>query len=92
MLKTVNQDEQKIDLIHAHNSFIELLATNGALLSGFFLMILVVMWKKHNFILLLTILLYSLFQYGIFWGFSFLDVIFMSFLLSNKNLLFHEDK
>ncbi len=92
MLKTVNQDEKKIDLIHAHNSFIELLATNGALLSGFFLVILAVMWKKRNFILLITIVLYSLFQYGIFWGFSFLDVIFMGFLLSNKNLLFHEDK
>jgi hypothetical protein len=92
MLKTVNQDEKKIDLIHAHNSFIELFATNGLLLSIYFLAMLSFLWKKHNFILLVTILLYSFFQYGIFWGFSFLDVIFMGFLLSNKNLLFHEDK
>ena len=92
MLKTVNQEKKKIDLIHAHNSFIELLATNGLLLTLIFLSILFLLWKKNNFILLCVILLYSLFQYGVFWGFSFLDVIFMGFLMSNKNLLFNEDK
>ncbi|MEY3236946.1 MAG: hypothetical protein RI883_1047 [Bacteroidota bacterium] len=92
MLKTVNQDEKKIDLIHAHNSFIELFATNGLLLSIYFLAMLSFLWKKHNFILLVTILLYSFFQYGIFWGFSFLDVIFMGFLMSNRNLFLNEDK
>jgi hypothetical protein len=87
MLKTIDQENKSIILIHAHNSFLELFASNGLILSLFFLLILFLNWTKKNFIFILPILFYSIFQYGIFWGISFLDVIFISILLSRTDFL-----
>ena len=44
-----------------------------------------VWWKRKNFAVLLTIIAYSLLQYGIFWGFSLIDVIFISMLIAPLN-------
>ncbi len=78
-------------LVHAHNSFIEIIASNGLILTALFLSILFLIWKKKNIIFLLTILFFSFFQYGIFWGISILDVVFMIFVLSPIQL-YHENK
>ena len=78
--KDIVTGEEK--LVHAHNSFLELIATHGLLLSALFIGILLVLWRKKNLIFIMTLLFFSLFQYGVFWGISILDVIFMVFLLS----------
>ena len=90
LFKAIDQDEKKIKLIHAHNSFLQLLASNGIIISFLFLGILFFIWTKKNLLLLIPILLYSCFQYGIFWGFSLLDVFFFSILITNTNLLDEE--
>ena len=76
-------------LVHAHNSFLEILGTNGILLTLVFLGITFLLWKRKNLIFLLTLLFFSIFQYGIFWGISTLDVVWMIFLLSPLQL-YHE--
>jgi O-antigen ligase len=90
LFKAIDQDEKKLKLIHAHNSFLQLLASNGIIISFLFLGILFFIWTKKNLLLLIPILLYSCFQYGIFWGFSLLDVFFFSILITNTNLLDEE--
>lgn len=73
-------------LSHSHNSFIQLLAETGFL---FFLLVQFYILKnlnKNNFVFVLPIMLYSVAQYGIFWGISFLDIIFFYFLISKRQL------
>jgi hypothetical protein len=62
-----------------------LFSTYGIPLAIFFLICLFCWWTKRNFAILLAILFYSMLQYGIFWGFSFLDIIFMFFLITPSN-------
>ena len=90
LFKTINQDDKKLKLIHAHNSFLQILASNGILITLLFLSITFYIWTKKNFLILIPILVYSCFQYGIFWGFSLLDVFFFGILMINTNLL-HEE-
>lgn len=81
--REINPTTGSKKLIHAHNSFLQLVATNGILISGIFLLLLYLMWQKKHLLLLASLLLFSLFQYGVFWGFSMLDVIFISLILSD---------
>jgi len=87
MFKTVDQDKKKIKLIHAHNSYLEILASHGIILTLLFFSLLFVIWNKKNIVFILPICVYSLFQYGIFWGFSILDFFFISLLITNTKLL-----
>ena len=87
LFKAVDQDNKKIKLIHAHNSFLQLLATNGLPISMLFIVIIWLVWTKKNFLFLIPILIFSTFQYGIFWGFSLLDLFFFSILMYPSKLL-----
>tara|TARA_B100001287_G_scaffold267435_1_gene262548 strand:+ start:9610 stop:10500 length:891 start_codon:yes stop_codon:yes gene_type:complete len=87
LFKAIDQDNQKIKLIHAHNSILQFVSSNGLFISLLFLIIIGYIWTKKNFILFIPILIFSCFQYGIFWGFSLLDVFFFSILMCNSNLL-----
>lgn len=85
MLRTIQPITGKVELFHAHNSYLMLFSTYGIPLAIFFLICLFCWWTKRNFAILLAILFYSMLQYGIFWGFSFLDIIFMFFLITPSN-------
>lgn len=87
LFKAIDQNNKTLKLIHAHNSFIQLLASNGIWITFLFFAILFFIWTKKNILFLIPILVYSCFQYGIFWGFSILDVFFFSILMINTNLL-----
>lgn len=63
-------------MFHAHNSYIEFLASNGIIISIFFLLSLLVVINKKSIVIVAPLLLLSVFQYGIFWGASFYDVVF----------------
>ena len=70
------------DKYHAHNSFLQLLANHGiAIASAYFILII---WnlKRRNAKAIIPILIYSIAQYGIFWGVSLMDIVFFHFLLS----------
>ena len=70
---------------HAHNSLLMTLASNGILIFGLYLYFVFRFIKKNILIPIFSILIYSLFQYGILWGCSLLDIFFV-FLLINCNL------
>lgn len=76
-------DEGRYKLLHAHNSILMLFATYGLLLGLLFLAFYFYYWKGHNWLPILAILLYSMGNYGVFWGFSAMDVI-MLILMSHK--------
>jgi O-antigen ligase len=90
--KEIDHENKKFKLVHAHNSYLEFLATHGLILSGFFGFILLCLWRRKNSIFIVSILFFSIFQYGIFWGFSLLDLVFTSFLISPINLLTDENQ
>jgi hypothetical protein len=78
-------------LIHAHNSFLELLATNGVLIFVLYLAFYLSLLNRYNWLPLVAIGIYSLGQYGIFWGMSFLDVFLVVFLFLPKPVKAHAD-
>lgn len=73
---------------HAHNSYLQTLASLG-LLPCILLVVYILRSIKKNFGILFfifPIMIYSLFQFGVFWGVSFLDIIFF-YLLSRERSL-----
>lgn len=75
--------ELQLDRVyHAHNSFLQTF-TNMGLLFGCVLMgFLLRKINRLNYLYVTPILVYSMFQYGILWGVSFLDILFFFFLLN----------
>ena len=61
---------------HAHNSYLEVLASFGILVFLSLSFIFAFNISKENYIYVLAILFISLGQYVIFWGISFFDIIF----------------
>ncbi|SJM89826.1 membrane hypothetical protein [Crenothrix polyspora] len=75
------------NLYHAHNSYLEFMASNGIFISllfftGYYLLIL-----RGRLLIALPLLVYSVFQYGLLWGLVFHDVVFfglMFYLLKSE--------
>lgn len=74
-------------LYHGHNSYLQTFATHGIFIGVIFLYLVFRNMNKYNFYYLLPILALSLFQYVIFWGVSFMDLVFFYFLLITKERL-----
>jgi hypothetical protein len=83
--------KKQFALIHAHNSFLELLATNGLLIFALYLVFYLSLLNRYNWVPLIAFGVYSLGQYGIFWGMSFLDVFLVVFLFLPKPVKAHAD-
>jgi hypothetical protein len=71
-------------VFHAHNSFIQTLATNGIIIFLLYLLILTININRKNFIYIFPILLFAIPQYTIFWGISLEDITFFSLLFNNN--------
>lgn len=69
---------------HAHNSILMMLSSHGLIISLLLLVFVLINVNRENFIYIFLFFVYSMTQYGIFWGVSFLDVFFLFFLLSEK--------
>lgn len=67
-------------LIHAHNSFIQLLADHGIILWLYYLIMVFSRINKNNWPYCMPLLVVSLSQYVLFWGFTVDDVFFFAFL------------
>lgn len=86
MLRTINPKSREVELMHAHNSFLMVFSTHGVIIGLLFLLMYLFWWKWRNVPFVLAILVYSLLQYGLFWGFSYLDVVLVAALLMPFNL------
>lgn len=62
---------------HAHNSYLELIASNGLLISAVYALWFIVRSRRSALLYMLPVMIYSMSQYGFFWGVSFVDVIFL---------------
>ncbi|MCL2312085.1 MAG: O-antigen ligase family protein [Firmicutes bacterium] len=69
---------------HAHNSYLMTLASNGIIVFLFYLYFIFAFIRKSNFLPVSVLLIYSLFQFGILWGCSLTDIIFIFLLLDKK--------
>ncbi|MDM1086232.1 O-antigen ligase family protein [Myroides odoratimimus] len=67
---------------HAHNSYLQTLATLGVFLFLFFGIYLSRIITSRAFIFVLPFLIYSFSQYGLFWGCSMLDIVFYSLIFN----------
>jgi len=80
----LNMNDQKQ---HSHNSFIQVAANHGLIIASLFLILLFGNITRRNYIYIIALAIYSLAQYGIFWGFSITDIVLFIFfqgtLLSN---------
>lgn len=72
-------------IFHAHNSFIQTLATNGIIIFLLYLILIIININKKNLIYILPILLFAIPQYTIFWGISLEDITFFSLLINNNS-------
>ncbi|GAB4377084.1 MAG: hypothetical protein Kow0075_05060 [Salibacteraceae bacterium] len=68
---------------HAHNSFLQSLASNGLIVTLLLLWFVFRNITLRNAAAVLSIILYSMTQYGIFWGISLLDIALFAFLFGN---------
>lgn len=80
MFRTWNEKTASYKLVHAHNSFLQIVANNGILISMLYLIFFVLYFKRSNWLALAAIVFYSMFNYGIFWGFSYMDLVFLILL------------
>jgi hypothetical protein len=67
-------------MAHGHNSFLQIAATHGLIIASLFVFMILRNLKGNNLIFILVILTYSMFQYGIFWGVSLMDIFLFKFL------------
>jgi O-antigen ligase len=74
--------------LHAHNSFLQMLATHGWIISAMLIAFVLVNISKSNFPIVVSIITYSLAQYGIFWAASFLDIVFYYHLVTQSQALY----
>jgi len=74
---------------HAHNSVIMLLATQGGIISLLHFILIAINVTKKNVIFIMSLFVYSMAQYGVFWGISFLDIFLFYFLFDSR---FHQGK
>jgi O-antigen ligase len=66
---------------HAHNSFLQVMADNGIIIFGLYLLLIIININRRNALFISIFVLYSITQYGIFWGISLLDILFLSILM-----------
>ena len=69
-----------LDGYHAHNSYLELIATNGVFISLVYFIFIYRNIKRSNWIYVFPILIFGLTQYAFFWGVSLFDIVFMAIL------------
>lgn len=66
---------------HAHNSFLQVAASNGVIIFMLYLLLLIVNIRRRNAIYISSLIVLSLFQYALFWGISLVDIVFFVFVL-----------
>lgn len=74
-------------IFHAHNSYLQTLSSIGGILSILFVIYFCKVINRKVMVYLLPILLYSSFQFGIFWGVSFLDIVFFYIIFNKEGII-----
>jgi len=75
------------DAAHAHNSFLQILADQGIFIFALYMLFIAMNINKRNIFIVIAFIIYSITQYGIFWGISLIDIVFIAFLLRSSQLI-----
>jgi len=75
-----------INGLHAHNSFLQVIANNGVIISLFYFLLILKNINRKNLIPVAALLVYSTAQYGVFWGISLMDIILFYMLTRESGL------
>src|SRR5690606_6981383 len=78
------------ELFHGHNSFLQTFASHGIVIGLVFVYFVFRNMNRYNYYYLIPILTLSMFQYVIFWGVSFMDLMFFYFLFITKESLIQD--
>lgn len=70
-------------ILHAHNSYLQLFANHGLIISSLFLILIFINMSTSSLGLMFCIFITGLLQYSIFWGASLLDLV-MYYILFKK--------
>ena len=65
-----------LDGYHAHNAYIEVIATNGVFIALLYFTLIFRNMKRSNWVYVVPILVFGMTQYGFFWGISLMDILF----------------
>jgi len=69
---------------HAHNSYLEILATHGIIITVLYIYLILRNINRNNIIYIIPMLVFSLTQYFIGWNISLQDIILFYFLIKIK--------
>lgn len=69
---------------HGHNSFLQVLATHGFYIFLLYIALIIKNLNKNNFIFVFGFILFSMAQYGVFWGISLMDIVFFKILFDTN--------
>lgn len=72
-------------LYHAHNSYLSVIASMGFFSATLLFFYIYRLINKKNILYIAPILIYSIFQYGILWGVSLLDIVFFYFIFNSNS-------
>lgn len=70
---------------HLHNSVLELIASNGLVISFFVILSYIIIIRRKNSSFKILLGFYSLLQFGIFWGIGFLDILLFTNIKDEKD-------
>lgn len=73
-----------LDGYHAHNSYIEVIATNGIFIALFYFILVYRNIKGSNWYFVIPILIFGVTQYAFFWGISLFDILFWAILFQTN--------
>lgn len=71
-----------MDGYHAHNSYIEVIATNGVFIAFLYFLLIYRNIKSSNWLFVVPVLVFGLTQYAFFWGISLMDILFWVILFT----------
>lgn len=71
---------------HAHNSFIQCLADHGIIIFLLYISLIAININRRNWLYIGMLSLYSLTQYGFFWGVSLMDIVLYVFIFNKHQL------
>lgn len=77
-------DKYMLGTYHAHNSFLEIVSSNGIVISLMMLLLIAININRFNYVIIGCFLMLSMGQYFVFWGVSLGDILFLSFLFHNQ--------
>lgn len=86
MLRSYQPGTNSYKEVHAHNSYLQLLASHGLIIFLLFVLFYLMYSKWINLIVVGSILLFCMANYSIFYGFSYMDVVLLIFLVNPLKL------